>query len=108
MVLKKVLWWGLLWSIFLNFNTVLLGQPSLAEHLQFPGGTIYSVLRDSKGFMWFGTSTGLYRYDGYTTLVYKHEPVFVHLAYHFYSDAQAVGIVFIESDKCRSRRYKFV
>jgi len=74
MVLKKVLWWGLLWSIFLNFNTVLLGQPSLAEHLQFPGGTIYSILRDSKGFMWFGTSTGLYRYDGYTTLVYKHEP----------------------------------
>ena len=27
------------------------------------------ILKDSRGFMWFGTPAGLYRYDGY---VYKH------------------------------------
>ena len=24
------------------------------------------ILKDSRGFMWFGTPAGLYRYDGYT------------------------------------------
>lgn len=27
---------------------------------------INCILKDSKGFMWFGTPSGLYRYDGYT------------------------------------------
>ena len=74
MVLKLVLKCGLFCFLFLNFNATLFGQPSLAEHLPFPDGTIYSILRDSKGFMWFASSSGLYRYDGYTTVVYKHEP----------------------------------
>ena len=30
---------------------------------------INCILKDSKGFMWFGTPAGLYRYDGY---VFKH------------------------------------
>lgn len=29
-----------------------------------PGSTIYHMLQDSKGFMWFGTDQGLSRYDG--------------------------------------------
>lgn len=49
-------------------------QPSLAQHLTFPTGTVYEILRDSKGFMWFAASSGLYRYDGYTTVVFKHDP----------------------------------
>ena len=27
---------------------------------------INCILKDSKGFVWFGTPAGLYRYDGYT------------------------------------------
>jgi ligand-binding sensor domain-containing protein/DNA-binding CsgD family transcriptional regulator len=31
-----------------------------------PHQTVYRVLQDKKGFMWFGTQRGLMRYDGYT------------------------------------------
>jgi len=30
------------------------------------------ILRDSRGFMWFGTQDGLNRYDGYEFIVYKN------------------------------------
>jgi len=33
--------------------------------------TVYSVLQDRRGFMWFGTQDGLNRYDGYDFTVYK-------------------------------------
>jgi signal transduction histidine kinase/ligand-binding sensor domain-containing protein/DNA-binding response OmpR family regulator len=32
---------------------------------------IESILRDSRGFMWFGTNYGLNRYDGYSFKVYR-------------------------------------
>jgi len=32
---------------------------------------INCIYQDSKGFMWFGTNNGLYRYDGYDVKVYK-------------------------------------
>jgi signal transduction histidine kinase/ligand-binding sensor domain-containing protein len=35
---------------------------------------VYSILQDSRGFMWFGTFNGLNRYDGYTFTVYKPIP----------------------------------
>lgn len=34
--------------------------------------TVYSVVQDSKGFMWFGTQDGLNRFDGYNVKVFKH------------------------------------
>lgn len=36
--------------------------------------TVYTVLQDSKGFMWFGTENGLNRFDGYTFTVYHNIP----------------------------------
>lgn len=33
---------------------------------------INTILRDSKGFIWFGTMSGLNRYDGYNFKVYRH------------------------------------
>lgn len=30
------------------------------------------ILKDSRGFIWFGTQNGLYRYDGYTFDAYRH------------------------------------
>jgi signal transduction histidine kinase/ligand-binding sensor domain-containing protein/DNA-binding response OmpR family regulator len=33
---------------------------------------INTMLRDSKGFMWFGTMSGLNRYDGYRFTVFRH------------------------------------
>jgi ligand-binding sensor domain-containing protein/signal transduction histidine kinase len=36
--------------------------------------SVFSILQDNQGFMWFGTEHGLNRYDGYTFAVYKHDP----------------------------------
>ena len=35
-------------------------------------GTIYCMLQDQKGLMWFGTQDGLNKYDGYTFTVYRY------------------------------------
>ncbi len=37
-------------------------------------GFVSSIIQDKKGFMWFGTSDGLNKYDGYKFTVYHHEP----------------------------------
>jgi len=34
-------------------------------------GSPYHMLKDSRGFMWFGTQDGVNRYDGHTFRVYK-------------------------------------
>ncbi len=36
--------------------------------------TIFAILQDRQGFMWFGTQDGLNKYDGYTFTVYKNDP----------------------------------
>jgi len=33
---------------------------------------VQSIVQDSRGFMWFGTTKGLNRYDGYSFTVYRH------------------------------------
>ena len=35
---------------------------------------VYSIIQDSRGFMWFGTQDGLNRYDGTSVKVFKHSP----------------------------------
>ena len=37
-------------------------------------GAIYSIIQDSRGFMWFGTRFGLNRYDGHEFRVFNHDP----------------------------------
>ncbi len=37
-------------------------------------GNINTILKDSKGYMWFGTYDGLNKYDGYSFTVYKNNP----------------------------------
>lgn len=36
--------------------------------------TVYAIVQDAQGFMWFGTQDGLNRYDGYSIKVFKHNP----------------------------------
>jgi len=36
--------------------------------------TVSAILRDTQGFMWFGTADGLNRYDGYAFTVYRNNP----------------------------------
>jgi ligand-binding sensor domain-containing protein len=48
------------------------------EHLSISQGlsssSVYCILQDRHGFMWFGTQDGLNRYDGYTFKVFRHNP----------------------------------
>ncbi len=49
------------------------------EHLTMADGLsrndVNCIMRDSRGFMWFGTNDGLNKYDGYHFIVYKaNEP----------------------------------
>ena len=37
-------------------------------------GIVWSVAKDHKGFMWFGTENGLNRYDGRRFRVFRHTP----------------------------------
>jgi len=56
----------------------LFGQSHVIfDHLTIDNGlsdgTVHSIIRDSKGFMWFCADDGLNRYDGYNFKVYKPE-----------------------------------
>jgi ligand-binding sensor domain-containing protein/HPt (histidine-containing phosphotransfer) domain-containing protein len=35
--------------------------------------TVYSIIQDSKGFIWFATEDGLNKYDGYKFTIYHHD-----------------------------------
>lgn len=60
------------------FSSFIYGQ----DHVVFEqlttkdglsNGTINSIFKDSRGFMWFCTDDGLNRYDGYNFKIYKSE-----------------------------------
>ena len=58
----------LLMSLF--FCNVLVAQKgyffeSITINNGLPHSTVYRIIQDKKGFMWFGTQRGLIRYDGY-------------------------------------------
>ncbi len=48
------------------------------EHLTNRDGlsqnTVFAIVQDRQGFMWFGTKVGLNRYDGYGFRVFTHDP----------------------------------
>lgn len=65
--------------IALLFPCVLLAQTDQYRFLRL--GTdnglshnrVNCILQDSRGFMWFGTMSGLNRYDGYNFHIFKHD-----------------------------------
>ncbi|NJO69549.1 MAG: hypothetical protein HC830_09950 [Bacteroidetes bacterium] len=66
-----------IYLIFL-FSLHLHGQTSVNfDHLTIDQGlsqnTVTAILKDSKGFMWFGTSDGLNRFDGYGFKIFRHQ-----------------------------------
>lgn len=71
---------GLIVYVLLQFCCI--GAFSQKHHIQFDHigiaeglsqSNVLCVLKDSRGFMWFGTRDGLNKYDGYTFKVYKNE-----------------------------------
>lgn len=62
-------------ALFLT-SWIVSAQSYLFKHLEVSDGlsnnSVNTIYKDRDGFMWFGTTTGLNRYDGYTFKVYQH------------------------------------
>lgn len=74
-------------SIILSLALTLLCYPPILgatepaihfRHLSVEQGlsqsTVYAIVQDNKGFMWFATQDGLNRYDGYEFKLFRHDP----------------------------------
>ncbi|MFN3693547.1 MAG: two-component regulator propeller domain-containing protein [Ignavibacterium sp.] len=59
-------------------SAVTENQDYKFTHLKIEDGlsqsTVYSIIQDKKGFMWFGTGNGLNKYDGYKFFIYSNNP----------------------------------
>lgn len=74
MIKKQILF---IFKLFIFINLTVYSQPNriVFEHISIEQGlsqsSVYSIYKDSKGFMWFGTAEGLNRYDGNKFVVYN-------------------------------------
>jgi ligand-binding sensor domain-containing protein len=50
----------------LNAQQIRYGWRNFTTNDGLPSPEVYTVIQDSKGFLWFGTDNGVSRYDGYT------------------------------------------
>ncbi|MCS6974728.1 MAG: ATP-binding protein [Cyclobacteriaceae bacterium] len=65
---------NVIFAVFLELSQFAFAQPpSLSRHYPQVKGTVYSILQDKKGFLWFGTSIGLLRYDALSFQTYAHD-----------------------------------
>lgn len=62
--------------LFLLFSFIIKAQQFEFSHLNNTNGLsnnqVEAILKDSRGFMWFGTNMGLNRYDGINFKTYKN------------------------------------
>lgn len=60
------------------FAFLLFAQPIQFQQLNVEDGLshnhVTSIVRDERGFLWFGTPSGLNRYDGHEVKVFRHIP----------------------------------
>ncbi|UCH96254.1 MAG: hypothetical protein JSV88_05195, partial [Candidatus Aminicenantes bacterium] len=59
-------------NVFAQKDNIRFERLSLEHGLS--SVSVYCILQDSQGFMWFGTEDGLNKYDGYNFTVYRHNP----------------------------------
>ncbi|MCX6213486.1 two-component regulator propeller domain-containing protein [Spirosoma sp.] len=76
--MKATLTAAVIWLCISSLNVFRLQAQGLTfSHLTTNQGLsqshVCAILKDKKGFMWFGTEDGLNKYDGYTFTHYKEE-----------------------------------
>ncbi|MCK4664269.1 MAG: SpoIIE family protein phosphatase [Bacteroidales bacterium] len=78
--MKSIKFISLIICLFLFINSFYGQENELKfEHITIEDGlvqsTIYCVLQDNKGFLWFGSQDGgLNKYDGYNFIIYDQNP----------------------------------
>lgn len=71
--------------IAILFVLISSKQSALSQDIQYPfthldvgeglsHNRVTNIVRDERGFLWFGTANGLNRFDGYKFKDYKHQP----------------------------------
>jgi len=80
---KKNNLWVSIFLLILSFNIFVTAQTTNSNKVNFSklsiqdglsNRQVLSILQDKYGFMWFGSSDGLNRYDGENIKVYKNDP----------------------------------
>ncbi|WP_147322001.1 hybrid sensor histidine kinase/response regulator transcription factor [Mucilaginibacter conchicola] len=73
--MKPLLLFLLIWLALPGYGHA---QPHYFKHYQVEQGlshnTVYCIIQDKRGFLWFGTKDGLNRFDGYTYKTFRHDP----------------------------------
>lgn len=82
----------LLFSFAFMFSANVFAQRTRYhfEHLSSKDGLVagvHSIVRDSEGFIWFATMSGLYRYDGINFKIFYYDP----------ADSTTISGTFLES-----------
>lgn len=64
--------------IFFPFTLLCQTDDYKFNHLDINNGLshnqVTSIVKDTKGFMWFGTMSGLNRFDGYSFKIFRYDP----------------------------------
>ena len=72
--------WQLFTLLLFGLPTFLQsqGRDITVDHLSdaqgLLGKEVHCIIQDKRGFMWFGTESGLNKYDGYSITSFKHDP----------------------------------
>jgi signal transduction histidine kinase/ligand-binding sensor domain-containing protein/DNA-binding response OmpR family regulator len=62
----------LCFSVFAQQDQIQFSRLEISRGLSH--NQVNAILKDTRGFMWFATLSGLNRYDGYEFKVFKHDP----------------------------------
>src|SRR5829696_3474980 len=65
---------SLTWCISIDAQKPRFQFDHLGTDKGLSQSNVLSILQDTRGFMWFGTSDGLNKYDGYRFTAYKNDP----------------------------------
>ncbi|MCI0694950.1 response regulator [candidate division KSB1 bacterium] len=75
---RELIWLALVLILFSHPTLRAQHEKVAFKHLSIDDGlsqnAVFAILQDRQGFMWFGTKDGLNRYEGYSFIIYQHNP----------------------------------